>query len=308
MDKDLNLDVIYNDGEIIKGLVSVVIPTYNRKNSVQRAIQSVLNQTYSNFEILVIDDGSTDDTEAVVKRMNDSRIHYYRQENQGSQVARNHGIRLAKGEYIGFLDSDDEWMPEKLNKNIFYMENHDADILFSQFRQIQDGFADRIIPDDLNDGYVPIEIIADSFRVTTDTIFGKCKAIKATLFDVEVKRFQDYDFMVTAAEAGQNIFFEKDILVKQYHSENSITTRVNLDKKVSNFELLLKKHGHIKSSRFFLLRNLKASLIETRGDLTEVSYDIYKISGSNKDRIFYLLSKFSLIYMVLPIWNFIKGK
>lgn len=306
MDKDLNLDVIYNDGEIIKGLVSVVIPTYNRKNSVQRAIQSVLNQTYSNFEILVIDDGSTDDTEAVVKRMNDSRIHYYRQENQGSQVARNHGIQLARGEFIGFLDSDDEWLLEKLKKNVQYMRSHDADILFSQFLRIQEGVSDRIIPIDLSDGHVPIEIIGDRFRATTDTIFGKNKVIRSIMFDENIKRFQDYDFMVTAASAGYKIYFEREILARQYHSENSITTMVNKRKMVNTFKCLLKKHGHIDSARLFLLRDLKSGLIEMKEDLTDVSCEIYKITGTSKDRIFYLLSKIHLIYMVLSVRNFLK--
>lgn len=305
---DKNVDGISNNNEMTKGLVSVVIPTYNRRDSIQRAIQSVLNQTYSNFEILVIDDGSTDDTEAVVKRMNDSRIHYYRQENQGSQAARNCGIRLAKGEYIGFLDSDDEWMPEKLVKNIQYMKNHDLDILFSQFLRIQEGVPDKIIPTDLNDGYIPTEIIADNFRVTTDTIFGNCEAIKYILFDEKIKRFQDYDFMLMAADAGFKICFEKDILVKQYHSANSITTKVKMSKNVVNIRNLLQKHGHIKSARLFLLRCLKGSMIEMREDLTDVSYDIYKITGSSKDRIFYFLSKVHLIYMVLPFWNLLKGK
>lgn len=95
--------------------VSVVIPTYNRAHLVGRAIQSVLNQTYQDFEIIVVDDGSTDNTEEVVKSFNDPRIRYIRHDqNRGGSAARNTGIKMARGEYIAFQDSDDEWLPEKL--------------------------------------------------------------------------------------------------------------------------------------------------------------------------------------------------
>ena len=259
---DKNVDGVSNNNEMTKDLVSVVIPTYNRRNSVQRAILSVLNQTYSNFEILVIDDGSTDDTESVVKKMSDSRIYYYRQENQGSQAARNHGIRLAKGVYIGFLDSDDEWLTEKLEKNVQYMKSHDADILFSQFRRVETGYPDDIVPNDLEGGYVPVEILGNSFRVTTDVIFGRASTVKSHPFDMKVSRFQDYDFILSAAAAGEKVFFEKDILVTQYHSENSISTKVKAQKLKNNALYLQNKHAHIASARLLLMQLQRNAMIE----------------------------------------------
>ena len=104
--------------------VSVIIPTYNRAHLVGRAIRSVLNQTYQDFEIIVVDDGSTDNTEEVVKSFNDPRIRYIRHEkNRGGSAACNTGIRAARGEYIAFQDSDDEWLPEKLEKQMQVFEN-----------------------------------------------------------------------------------------------------------------------------------------------------------------------------------------
>jgi glycosyltransferase involved in cell wall biosynthesis len=99
--------------------VSVIIPTYDRAHLVSRAIKSVLNQTYQDFEIIVVDDGSTDNTEEVVKNLNDPRIrHIPHEKNRGLSAARNTGIRAARGEYIAFLDDDDLWLPLKLEKQL----------------------------------------------------------------------------------------------------------------------------------------------------------------------------------------------
>ena len=99
-------------------LVSVVIPTYNREHLIKNTIDSVLKQTYQNFEIIVVDDGSTDNTKEIVKSIKDNRIKYVYQENAGAQAARNKGLLLAKGEYISFLDCADEWLPEFIEKTI----------------------------------------------------------------------------------------------------------------------------------------------------------------------------------------------
>jgi len=97
--------------------VSVVIPTYNRADLISETIDSVINQTYRNYEIIVVDDGSTDDTPAILGRYG-KHIRVIRQENQGEGEARNTGIRAAQGEYVAFLDSDDLWRPAKLEKQM----------------------------------------------------------------------------------------------------------------------------------------------------------------------------------------------
>ena len=102
--------------------VSVVIPTYNREKYLPDAINSVLNQTYKDFEIIIVDDGSRDNTKEVVesfmKKYPHIPIRYFYQENKGPAAARNRGIKEAKGEYIAFLDSDDVWLPAKLEKEV----------------------------------------------------------------------------------------------------------------------------------------------------------------------------------------------
>ena len=105
--------------------VSVIIPTYNRAQFIEAAIVSVLEQTFSDYEIIIVDDGSTDNTRQVVEPYLD-RAQYVYQENGGAGMARNHGLRLARGEYIAFLDSDDLFMPHKLERQIAYLEANPA--------------------------------------------------------------------------------------------------------------------------------------------------------------------------------------
>jgi len=108
--------------------VSVIIPTYNRAHLVGRAIRSVLSQTCQDFEIIVVDDGSTDDTEKVVSSFNDSRIRYFRHQTSsgGPTAARNTGIRVSRGKYVAFLDSDDEYLPQKLESQLEVFEHQSS--------------------------------------------------------------------------------------------------------------------------------------------------------------------------------------
>ena len=117
-------------------LISVIIPTYNRAHLIKRSAQSVLNQTYKNLELIIVDDGSTDNTKEVIDSLNDERIVYVKQENHGVSSARNTGINVANGKYIAFQDSDDIWHSDKLEKQINTLKQNNADIVFCKiFKQ-----------------------------------------------------------------------------------------------------------------------------------------------------------------------------
>lgn len=106
--------------------VSVIIPTYNRGHFIGDAIASVLSQDFADFELIVVDDGSTDQTEAAVLKFSDARVIYVRQENSGRSHARNRALALSRGGYIAFLDSDDMYLPGKLSLQVDYLDRHSS--------------------------------------------------------------------------------------------------------------------------------------------------------------------------------------
>ena len=110
-------------------MVSVIIPTHNRAELLPRSVDSVLTQTYDNYEILIVDDGSSDTTQEVADSFADSRIRYVRREQSGgASAARNTGIRNVRGEYIAFLDDDDEWLPRKLERQVALLDSSPPEV------------------------------------------------------------------------------------------------------------------------------------------------------------------------------------
>ena len=114
------------------------MPSYNTGSFISETIESVLAQTYSNWELIIVDDCSSDDTDYVVSRyLSDDRIRYMKNEtNSGAAVSRNRALREAKGDWIAFLDSDDLWMPDKLSKQIWFMEEHGYSFTYTNYAEI----------------------------------------------------------------------------------------------------------------------------------------------------------------------------
>lgn len=124
-------------------LVSIIMPSYNTANYIAASIQSVLDQTYPNWELLLVDDCSTDDTDAVVAPfLSDARIRYLKNEqNSGAAISRNRALREAKGRWIAFLDSDDLWEPQKLEKQLTFMQEHDYHFSYTNYIEIDENSA-----------------------------------------------------------------------------------------------------------------------------------------------------------------------
>lgn len=116
-------------------LVSIIMPSYNTSKYISDSILSVQSQTYTNWELIIVDDFSTDDSIKVIKSFNEPRIRLLQnKKNSGAAISRNYALREAKGKWIAFLDSDDTWAPEKLEKQIRFMEEHNYAFTFTDYR------------------------------------------------------------------------------------------------------------------------------------------------------------------------------
>lgn len=180
--------------------VSVIIPTFNRKSWLEKAVDSVLCQTFADFELIVVDDGSTDDTRTLFKTA-ETRVSYLYQENQGVASARNAGIHAAQGKWIAFLDSDDAWLPEKLEKQIdFHRKNPRFKI--SQTEEIWIRNGRRVNPMNKHkklSGWIfepslPLCLISPSSVILAREVFER-----AGLFDESFTVCEDYEFWLRCA-------------------------------------------------------------------------------------------------------------
>ncbi|MDC7286907.1 glycosyltransferase [Blautia schinkii] len=128
-------------------LVSIIMPSYNTAQYIAETIQWVINQTYQNWELIIVDDCSTDDTDIVVEKIKDPRIKYIKNErNSGAAVSRNRALRIANGRWVAFLDSDDLWKPEKLEKQIRFMTKKKCYFSYTDYEEIDaDGNKTNVI-------------------------------------------------------------------------------------------------------------------------------------------------------------------
>lgn len=119
----------------MQDLVSIIMPSYNTAQYIAETIESVLKQSYTNWELIIVDDCSTDNTDEVISLFRDERIHYFKnKKNSGAAVSRNRALREARGEWIAFLDADDLWVPEKLDEQLKFMVDNGYDFTYTDYR------------------------------------------------------------------------------------------------------------------------------------------------------------------------------
>jgi glycosyltransferase involved in cell wall biosynthesis len=209
-------------------LVSVIIPTYNRASYVTEAIDSVLVQTYADYEIIVVDDGSTDNTQDVLRPYLD-RIVYIYQPNAGVSAARNTGILAAKGEWIAFLDSDDIWLPQKLETHVSAVHDHPDIVAHTVNALLEDGkttsFSIGHIPLNQDKGTLrrPLfyQVIYSTLAMPPTIFCKKQSAIDVGLFDTTMCICEDYDFMCRLAQQGP-WGYDWTVLAKIFRREETV--------------------------------------------------------------------------------------
>lgn len=222
-------------------LISIIMPAYNAERTIAESIQSVLAQTYTQWELLVINDGSKDQTSNVVKSINDSRIILIEQENSGVAKARNHGISKAKGELIAFLDSDDVWMKNKLEKQLTFLQANDFSIvysktycLFEDTNTIKDCFVDVNIK--MEDAQ---KILVFDFVPILTVLLYKNVLDDIGTFDLSLQGTEDWDLWIRILQK-HSIGYMDEFLTIYRITANSLSR--NLEKHMREELKVYEKH------------------------------------------------------------------
>lgn len=228
-----------------KPIVSVIIPTFNRANLLLTAIQSVLNQTIEDFELIVVDDASTDDTQQRVAGIDDPRIRYILQEkNLGECGTRNTGLSAAQGQYIAFLDSDDEWLPNKLEKqlNVFRAAPDEVGVVYSWLQVMNDqGKVLRMRKPNIN-GDVKDYLIYKNLIGTPSTVMIKKECVEPDLqFDTHLRCCGDWDMWLQISDHYQfEVIPEPLTLYRDHNDDNRGST--NHTMVTEGYLVFLNKH------------------------------------------------------------------
>lgn len=205
-------------------LISVVVPMYNRETTIERCLLSIINQTYKNIEVIVVDDGSQDNSVKVVEAVaeKDTRIKLFTMEkNSGVAAARNYGIQQVKGGYLAFLDSDDAWRPEKLEKQLKILQGKGADAVFSSFLT---NIGDKQMKWPIaTNGYISMNTLLNGNVISPTTVLGKSDIWKNIPFDCRLEMYEDWIQMLDVLEQGYRIYFFDEIVTDVYRQSNSIS-------------------------------------------------------------------------------------
>ncbi|MGH2317096.1 glycosyltransferase family 2 protein [Planococcus sp. SE5232] len=207
--------------------VSVIIPTYNRSELLKKAVESLKNQSHQNFEIIIIDDFSTDDTATVVKEMEDDRIIYLKHDiNKGGSEARNTGIKRATGNFIGFLDSDDQWLPQKLEKQLGrFEEQPDVGVVYTGVQVVNENNQPtrKIVPEYRGD-ILPKLFESNCIDTTSSVLVRKEVLDQVQGFDAGLPSCQDWDLYIRLAQVTKFDFVKDNMVLFYHHSGERITT------------------------------------------------------------------------------------
>lgn len=228
--------------------VSVVIATYNNGHLLKRAIQSILSQTFREFELIVVDDGSGDNTKEVVESIPDERIRYlHHQKNKGEAAARNTAIAEAKGEYIAFLDSDDEALPERLDVQLRVFESNEdtLGVVFSDMIRVDRSGSQRVLhaPSIMpSEGDMYEKALAFKvFKVGVGTsMFRKSCFNDVGLFDESLPYYVDLDLFIRLSKKYRFYHINKPLI--KYYDVTEGATLTNMDKRIRACESILEKY------------------------------------------------------------------
>jgi len=259
--------------------ISIIIPTFNRENLIIRSIASALNQTYTNIEVMIIDDGSIDNTKNKIKLIQDDRIRYIKlRKHKGGNYARNMGIIKAKGRYISFLDSDDIFYSYKLEKQMNNMISKKSDLDFCKIEVYKNGKFKRFIPNqDTEQKFKKVgffEELCNGNFISTQSILIKKKIVKQFMFNVKMPRLQDFELFLRMIKYI-NVSYTNEPLVKVYIHKDSISKkRDNLIKAIKLMSFNNYNLNNVQKQKLLLYFN---KLLKKKKKHKIISIDILSI-------------------------------
>lgn len=284
-------------------LISVVIPSYNRSTTIPRAIRSVLNQTYRDFEILIVDDCSTDNTKDIMSEMfsAENKIRYLTHSmNRGAQAARNTGIKASKGDWIAFLDSDDVWVHQKLQWQVDCLRKHNFEkdlVIHGNALAIEELSGRKYEMKPAISGNTSYRCLLERCGPMFQAILcSKTSLEKISFLDENVPSFQEWDTSIRLAQHCEFIHLDKTLFVYNKHLGETISK--NLLKDIEGYQYIIDKHeeqirtccgNHIFDAH--LRRQLRACLEFGLWDLSEKYFDALDNRILRREKLKYLLCK-----------------
>jgi glycosyltransferase involved in cell wall biosynthesis len=268
--------------------ISVILPVHNRADVLPRAIGSVLEQEFEDFELIVIDDGSTDASAGIAESFGDRRIRLIRLDrNRGGNAARNEGIRAASAPLIGFLDSDDRYLPNKLARVTAVFERRPKlDLLVDSFVKVQPPGSRKAevvrrnpVIDD-REQFRTALFTRQLWKATPAITVKREIALEAGLFDETLRRLQDFDFLIRVSELA-NCASTDEVLWVKYWDANAISAQDNMI--AANVELVRRHPEYLRTPAYrpglaYALR-LAAWRKLKRGDVVGVARDVRSLAN-----------------------------
>jgi glycosyltransferase involved in cell wall biosynthesis len=268
---------------------SVIIPLYNKENFIENTIKSVLQQTFADFEIIIINDGSTDKSEEIVLNIQDKRIRYYNKKNEGVSLTRNFGITLANADFISFLDADDYWYPDFLKVMFDYCTRFPQQKIFASAIEIETTKKTFPAQYSINKEF-DFELVnyfkastKESAILTSSAVFNKEIFTKIGVFDPKIKSGQDTDLWIRIGLEYPILFIWK-ILVRYIHDENSLSKRPDLMYSKMDFTKFTEFEKTNSDLKYFLDLNRFSLAIKSKLISNKTLFDYY-YSGIDLNKI-----------------------